>query len=705
MDIPKKVNFDYSLKNIPIQNRDTYMKQLIQQVEKVIQRIRWKTYFFLNPPKKTPPERFGFNTPHNAPQCRELTNFESDVTHLIANLEFKETHSPFQNKLKKDIKYIEQSKNVFVIADKTSNVYEVTKEVYNKHLRDNITNHYQKGDNDTENMINQEAKHITENLEISDRVEPIAHKNAYLTIKDHKEGFPNTVKCRLINPAKSNIGLISKQKLQHINEQIRHKHSLNQWRSTSEVLEWYKKVPNKINLNFLQLDIVDFYPSISEALFNKAIEFASETVTISHETRQILKNARKSLLFSNGCNWQKKTGIHDVTMGSFDGCEVCELVGLLILNEMKKSFPAMTFGLYRDDGLGVHPHMPGPDLERMKKQITAVFKKLELKITIDTNLVVVNFLDTTLNLNEGSYEPYRKPLDKPLYIHNQSNHPKCVLKQVPISVENRLNSISSSEQIFNNAKEEYQRALKDSGHSKHKLEWKTIETSNQKRRRRRKEIFFNPPFCKNLKTNIGKQFLKLLNKNFPSTNPLSKILNRKTIKISYTCAENMERTIKKHNNKILNQETPGPEQQNKKMCNCRKKEKCPVKNKCLTESVIYKAKVKHDNNEMEYIGLTDNTFKTRFNEHNNTFKNESKKKSTTLAHYIWENKLNPEPTIEWSILQKCPRYAPGQKTCFLCLSEKIHILDNINNPKSLNKRQDIGNKCVLHKKRHYLDKL
>ena len=90
MDLPKKAVFDYSLKNIPVPNRDTYMKQLIYQVEKVIQRIRWKAHFFFNPPKQPKPERYGFATPLNALQCPDLINFENDVTHLIANLEFKE---------------------------------------------------------------------------------------------------------------------------------------------------------------------------------------------------------------------------------------------------------------------------------------------------------------------------------------------------------------------------------------------------------------------------------------------------------------------------------------------------------------------------------------------------------------------------------------------------------------------------------------
>ena len=46
------------------------------------------------------------------------------------------------------------------------------------------------------------------------------------------------------------------------------------------------------------MDIVNFYPSITEKLFNEAINFARKLTPITDETIEIIKNARKSLLFS-----------------------------------------------------------------------------------------------------------------------------------------------------------------------------------------------------------------------------------------------------------------------------------------------------------------------------------------------------------------------------------------------------------------------
>ena len=43
--------------------------------------------------------------------------------------------------------------------------------------------------------------------------------------------------------------------------------------------------------------------------------------------KKIIYHARKSLLFNEEGTWVKKDGLFDVTMGAYDGAEVCELVG------------------------------------------------------------------------------------------------------------------------------------------------------------------------------------------------------------------------------------------------------------------------------------------------------------------------------------------------------------------------------------------
>ena len=568
-------------------------------------------------------------------------------------------------------------------------------------MRDSVTAHYVKTDINTEHEINLEAKSITDHLDISDRVEPIAHKNAYILLKDHKEGFPNTIKTRLINPAKSNIGKISQQILQDINKVIRNELSLQQWRSTKDTLDWFKNLKNKTRLKFIQLDIIDFYPSITGDLFNKAIEFASEIVPITKETKQILYNARKSILFHNDSTWKKTTGLFDVTMGSYDGCELCELVGLYILHKMRQKFPEIDFGLYRDDGLGAIKRTPKTKLEQLKKALFKMFKEeIGLSITLETDLVVVNFLDVTFDLHGDKHYPYRKPNDFPSYIHKQSSHPPHVSKQLPIGISKRLSEISSEKESFDAFKKDYQQALYKSGHHT-TLKYNPPEPNIEprvKKQRKRSIIWFTPPYSAALKTQFGKQFLNLIDKNFPVNNPLHKILNRKTIKLSYSCTPNMQAIIQGHNKKILSTEKPTITAR----CNCQVKSSCPVPGECCRPNVVYHATVNHDDGKTaEYIGCTEPKFKERFANHKKSFRHSTYKSETTLSKYVWDNGLNPTPNVNWKFIKNCSVYKTGNKSCDLCLSEKFYIIKSLHKKNIINKRTDIGNKCP-HKRKAML---
>ena len=103
---------------------------------------------------------------------------------------------------------VTQAKNKSALS--LENVYEIDPDKYNELLRNSIHTHYKKADDMTERNINLEAKLIAENLEISDRVDIMSRNEAYITLKDHKENFQNNPKVRLINPAKTQIGNISK---------------------------------------------------------------------------------------------------------------------------------------------------------------------------------------------------------------------------------------------------------------------------------------------------------------------------------------------------------------------------------------------------------------------------------------------------------------------------------------------------------------
>ena len=267
----------------------------------------------------------------------------------------------FQAQLAKDTNAINTSTALYVPADKTTNLYKVEVKDYEKLLHDNITTTYQKVSKDTARIINMEAKHIAEQLKLDDRIEQAAEQKAFITLKDHKPNFPNNIKCRLINPAKSNLGKISKQILQNINSKIRQSTGVLQSRGTPAVVSWFKNFPYKERCKFLTFDVVDFYPSISEKLLNEGITFAKQFVEINNDDSKIIYHCRKSLLFSRDSAWIKNNGsLFDIVMGSYDGGEVCELVGLFILHQLSQLVGVKNIGLYRDDGLAILENASGP---------------------------------------------------------------------------------------------------------------------------------------------------------------------------------------------------------------------------------------------------------------------------------------------------------------------------------------------------------
>ena len=78
--------------------------------------------------------------------------------------------------------------------------------------------------------------------------------------------------------------------------------------------------------------------------------------------------------------------------------------------------------------------MPGPELDRKRKKIIEVFKKYQLAIIIKANLFVVNFLDIQFNVLNGTFKPYRKLNNDPIFVYKNSNHPPQVLKKLPKSI-------------------------------------------------------------------------------------------------------------------------------------------------------------------------------------------------------------------------------------------------------------------------------
>ena len=251
-------------------------------------------------------------------------------------------------------------------------------------------------------------------------------------------------------------------------------------------------------------------------------------------------------------NWIKRDNrLFDVTIGVYNGAEVCELVGNYLLYELSKLYKKKDIGLHRDDGLAVFKNKSGPESEKIKKSIQAIFRENELKITIQCNLKIVDYLDVTFNLTDSSYRPFNKTNNEINYIHKQSNHPPSIIKQLPLSVERRLSKLSSNEKIFNDSIPIYQEALIKAGYN-HKLTYqKHDQKKDNSQQRKRQIIWFKPPYSKNVNTKLGKFFLSLIDKPLPLHHKLHKLFNQSSVKLSFSCLPNIKSIINTHKRKIL----------------------------------------------------------------------------------------------------------------------------------------------------------
>ena len=120
-----------------------------------------------------------------------------------------------------------------------------------------------------------------------------------------------------------------------------------------------------------------------------------------------------------------------------------------------------------------------------------------MRITIEANKQVINFLDVTFNLSRNTFQPYTKPNTTLQYVHHESNHPPTTTKNIPAGINRCLSSLSSDKASFDQAAAPaYQKALNDSGYS-YTLHYERTHTRKPKNRQHNNILWYNPPFSKN----------------------------------------------------------------------------------------------------------------------------------------------------------------------------------------------------------------
>ena len=240
-----------------------------------------------------------------------------------------------------------------------------------------------------------------------------------------------------------------------------------------------------INVPFVKYDIKEFYPSITEKTLDKALELSKEYISVPLDKIEVIKHCCKTLLYYDDSIWIKKgaSGNFDTPMGSFDGAEICELVGCLLLYNINYIVDPYSHGLYRDDGLIILGNST-PRKFDIRKKLHRLFNGFGFKLEIQTNLKITDYLDITLNLYNGTVSPFRKQNQNPCYVNMGSNHPIQVFKHIPNGIEHRLSTNSSNIDIFEQSKRDYEKALKDNGYNV-KLSYKiNIEISNTHKRKK-----------------------------------------------------------------------------------------------------------------------------------------------------------------------------------------------------------------------------
>ena len=159
-----------------------------------------------------------------------------------------------------------------------------------------------------------------------------------------------------------------------------------------------------------------------------------------------------------------------------------------------------------------------------------LFKQHHLNLDIKYNLKLVDYLNIAFDLTTGLFKPFNNTNNIRRYVDAKLNHPASILNKTPKSVSKRKTN-PCNEQISSAAGLSFNEILDKCGYSE-KLPFKKEQNTHERRNRGRNIIWYNPPFNKNVKTNIAKQFLHLLDKYFSRNHKYRKIFNRNNVKIS-----------------------------------------------------------------------------------------------------------------------------------------------------------------------------
>ena len=240
----QETDFGYSLKNILAPTQKEYIFALLGQVQSFMNRLRWKTFFILNPETAEEKETYGFRTQNRPPHIPQLDLLQSNLIKIISNIKFKKGGNNLQTKMRNDLSSVRQDPDkLLVAADKSQNLYKMSPTGYKELRKRNVEKEYRRGPDNLLETINSEDKMVAAELGIIDRqIYRVQEQEAFITVKDHKPNFLNNPQCRLINPTKSELGKVAKIILENIVKEVQSKSGLRLWKNTKSVIDWFNGI-------------------------------------------------------------------------------------------------------------------------------------------------------------------------------------------------------------------------------------------------------------------------------------------------------------------------------------------------------------------------------------------------------------------------------------------------------------------------------
>ena len=118
----------------------------------------------------------------------------------------------------------------------------------------------------------------------------------------------------------------------------------------------------------------------------------------------------------------------NVILSAYNATEVWELIGIFMLSILSKHISKNHIELYRDNSLAISKNLSRSRSRKTQQKVSKIFKEKYQDIIVQCNLKINNYLDITLNLNDGSWRLYRKPNKETNYVHINSDHPLSVIK-------------------------------------------------------------------------------------------------------------------------------------------------------------------------------------------------------------------------------------------------------------------------------------